>query len=186
MFGFLKGRSKAQRDIDEEGWPSIVLLLREPVLPNAEQAIEMAKEAWGAAGPVEFVGAVGPHNFAIRIAPLTFAMHAIAQRYEADNEANSMEQQKCWDEHNAWLAVDLPGGKAAALREKGQLAGAYKALMYFPFKHWSQNCLALYFPAEGTILPNSGDLIESIRMGRRNGINLDFLKEGKTQTMSQQ
>ena len=183
MFGFLKRGTSAKGEThDEEGWPSIVVLLSEPLLPNANQVIEMAKAVWGAAGPVELVGTVGPHNFVIRVAPLTFAVHAVAEHYLADTDGTSTEQQWCWDQHNAWLAVDLPGKSAIALRENGQLAGAYKALMFFPFKHWSQNCLALYFPAERTTratLPNRGDLIQSIRQARENGINLDFLKERK-------
>ncbi len=183
MFGFLNRIPKEKAEThDREEWPSIVLLLHEPVLPSAEQAVEMARAAWGAAGAVEFLGAVGPHNFAIRVAPLTFAMHAVGQRYDIDPEKLSAEQQQCWDQHKAWLAVDLPGKAAAALRERGQLAGAYKALMYFPFKHWSQNCLALYFPAEGSMrstLPNHGDLIQSIRWARQSGIDLDFLRERK-------
>ena len=183
MFGlFRKGRREQSEADDEDGWPSIVMLLSEPVLPSAEQAIEMAKAAWRAAGPVEFLGAVGAHNFAIRVSPLTFAMHAVGQPYDVNTEAISKEQQLCWDQHKAWLAVDLPGKRALALRERGQLAGAYKTLMFFPFKHWSQNCLALYFPAEETrraTLPNYGDLIQSIRRARQNGIDLDFLKEHK-------
>lgn len=187
MFGFLKKAISAKDETrDEPGWPSIVLLLREPVLPNADQAVEMAKAAWGAAGPVELLGAVGPHNFAIRVTPLTFAIHAVAQCYELDEpnaDSASKVQQRCWDEHKAWFAVDLPGKSAIALREDGRLAEAYKALMFFPFKHWSQNCLALYFPAEGTTratLPNHGDLIQSIRAARQNGIDLDFLKVRKS------
>jgi hypothetical protein len=184
MFGFRKSQQMHKEADEEEGRPSIVMLLSEPVLPSAEEAIEMAKAAWSAAGPVEFLGAVGPHNFALRAAPLAFAIHAVGQPYDVNTETISIEQQFCWDNHKAWLAVDLPGKSAPALREIGQLAGAYKALMYFPFKHWSQKCLALYFPAEETrraTLPNRGDLIQSIRVARQNGIDLEFLKEHKTQ-----
>jgi hypothetical protein len=184
MFGFLKKTTSVKGEThDDEGWPSVVLLLSEPVLPNAKEAIEMAKAAWGAARPVELVGTVGTHNFVIRVAPLTFAIHAVAQPYQVDADGASTEQQRCWDQHKAWLAVDLPGKSAIALRASGQLAGAYKVLMFFPFKHWSQTCLALYFPAERTTwatLPNRGDLIQSMRWARQNGIDLDFLKERKT------
>lgn len=182
MFRFSKAAAKTQRAQAKDQSPSIVLLLREPVLPDAEQAIEMATAAWGAAGPPELLGAVGPHNFVIRVAPLTFAVHAAGQRYEVNTLGASTEQQQCWSQHGAWLAVDLAGKSAAALRNTGQLADAYKALMYFPYKHWSQNCLALYFPAERTAratLPNYGELIQSIRLSRKNGIDLDFLKESK-------
>jgi hypothetical protein len=186
MFGFLKSHRRTQDGPDEEDdWPSIVLLLREAVLPSAEEAIEMAGTAWGAAGQVELLGAVGPHNFVIRVAPLTFALHAVGSRYEAETGQLNAMQKQCWDQHSAWLSVDLPGRQVGVLRQSGQLAGAYKSLMYFVLRHWSQNCSALYFPSEQATLPNYGDLIDSIRSARRDGINLDFLKENKAQLKGQ-
>jgi hypothetical protein len=180
MFGFIKKHLVSHGEAnDEANWPSIVFLLREAVLPSAEQAIEMAKTAWGAAGPVELLGAVGPHNFAIRIAPLTFALHAANCLYEADAGQLNETQKQCWDQHKAWMSVDLPGRQVESLRQIGQLAGAYKSLMYFVNKHWSANCLALYFPSEQATLPNLGDLNQSIRWARQNGINLDFMKTRK-------
>jgi hypothetical protein len=131
MSGFLKSRSITHEPNSDEEWPSIVLLLEQPVLPNAEQAVEMARKAWEAAGPAELVGSVGPHNFVIRVSPLTFAMHAVGNRYEVDTPLLPEVQKQCWDRHKAWLSVDLPGSRASDLREKKELAGAYKALMYF-------------------------------------------------------
>lgn len=179
MFGFLKSRLITRDPDSDEEWPSIVLLLEQPVLPNAEQAVEMARKAWGAAGPAELVGSVGPHNFMIRVSPLTFAMHAAENRYVVDTPPLPEVQKQCWDRHKAWLSIDLPGKRVSDLRERGQLAGAYRALMYFVHKHWSEDCLGAYFPAEGTIIPNLGTLVDSIRWARRNGVNLDFLKELK-------
>jgi hypothetical protein len=182
MFGFLdKFRKAVDISDDSAEWPSIVFLLREAVLPNAEHAVAMAKSAWGAAGEVELLGTVGPHNFAIRIAPLTFALHAFDGRYEAEAGQLNAVQERCWDQHEAWLSVDLPGRRVEVLRQNGQLAPAYKTLMYFANKHWSANCLALYFPAERATLPNQGDLIESIRSARLDGVDLDFMKPRKPQ-----
>ncbi|MGA2338397.1 MAG: hypothetical protein ABSF75_00780 [Terracidiphilus sp.] len=177
MVGFLKNHRGTRRNNDEENdWPSIVFLLREPVLPSAGQAIEMMTVAFGAIGPVEFLGTVGPHNFAIRVAPLTFALHAFGSRYEADFGHLRPVQQQCWELHRAWLSLDFPGNSAPILRQKGTIGHAYKTLMYFVVKHWSPNCLALYFPSEQSTLPNRGDLIQSIRLARLDGIDLDFLK----------
>jgi hypothetical protein len=170
------GRENADAD---EDWPSIVMLLREAQLPTADEAIEMARGAWGAAGPVELLGAVGPHNFVLRVSPLTFALHALAARYGVGEADLPLARQQTWDQHRAWLAVDLPGRRTAELRNKGQLGAAYQSLMHFVAKHWSPNVLAMYFPSEGVSVPNQGDLIESIRWARRNGISLDFLKERK-------
>ncbi len=171
------GRERADAD---EDWPSIVMLLREAQLPTADEAVEMARVAWGAAGSVELVGTVGPHNFAIRVKPLTFALHAVGSRYEVRKPERPLALQQVWEQHCAWLSVDLPGRRVVELREKGQLGSAFKSLMHFVAKHWSPNCLALYFPSEQVTVPNQGDLIESIRWARRNGINLDFLKQRKT------
>ena len=173
----LQSREKADAN---EDWPSIVMLLREALLPTADEAIEMARAAWGAAGPVELLGAVGPHNFAIRVSPLTFSPHAIADRYDVGAPELPLAQQQVWDRHRAWLAVDLPGRKTAALREEGRLGSAFKSLLHFVMKHWSPNVLAMYFPSEGVTVPNQGDLIESIRWARRNGIDLNFLREPTT------
>jgi hypothetical protein len=177
LLEFLKKVVKAPPEDDNEDWPSIVLLLEQPVLPNAEEALEMARKAWGAAGPAELVGSVGPHNFVIRVLPLTFALHAVGNRYEVDTPPLPEVQKQCWDRHKAWLSVDLPGKRTSELRLRGQLSGAYLALMYFVDIHWSENCLAAYFPAEGTMIPNVGNLIDSIHWARRNGIDLDFLKK---------
>jgi hypothetical protein len=173
---FFGGRHKADAD---EDWPSIVLLLREAQLPTANEAIEMAKAAWGAAGPVELLGAVGPHNFVIRVIPLTFALHAVGKRYDVSGLELPFVQQQAWKLHRAWLSVDLPGRRTAHLREEGRLGSAYQSLMHFVFRHWSHNLLAMYFPCERVIVPNQGDPIESIRSARRAGVNLDFLKVPK-------
>ena len=174
-----KAFTEGKKAIADEDWPSIVMLLREPQLPTAEEAVEMARAAWGAVGPVQLVGTVGPHNFAIRVSPLTFALHAVGQRYATSEPALPLAAKQPWDQHQAWFAVDLPGRRCAVLREKGQLGSAYRSLMYFVSKHWSSNCLAMYFPAEQTTVPNQGDLIQSIRWARHNGTNLDFLKSAK-------
>lgn len=173
---FLK---KAKEDPDED-WPSIVMLLRDPQLPTSEAAVEMARAAWGAAGSVELVGTVGPNNFVIRVSPLTFALHAASERYAVRRPTLPISRQQPWEQHQGWFAVDLPRRRCAALREAGQLGAAYQSLLHFVARHWSPNCLAIYFPAEGVSVPNQGDFIQSIRWARQNGIDLDFLKERKT------
>lgn len=178
MFEKLRRAFSSDKEEDED-WPSIVMLLLDPLLPTAEEAVEMARAAWGAAGPAELVGTVGPHNFVIRVSPLTFALHAVADRYVIDRPALPVAQQQPWNQHRGWFAVDLPGRRSAALREMGQLGGAYQSLMHFIARHWSANCLAIYFPGEGASIPNQGDLIQSIRWARQNGVNLDFLKSRK-------
>lgn len=159
--------------------PSAVLLLRESQVTTAEQALEMARSAWGSAGPVELIGSVPPHTYAIRASTLFFAIHAVPRRYEANPPMAGQAQQQCWDQHTAWLSVDMPMAKGSELRASGKLGEAYFSLLYFVHKHWSSNCLALYFPMEGVTVPNHGDPVESIRWSLRNGTNLDFLRREK-------
>jgi hypothetical protein len=180
MFSLLRKFFVGPKEHDaDEDWPSIVMLLREPQLPTADEAIEMARAAWGAAGPVELVGTVGPHNFVIRVSPLTFALHVVGERYAMSDPTLQLAAKQPWDQHQAWFAVDLPGKRCAVLRKAGQLGSAYRSLMYFVSKHWTPNCLALYFPTERVTLPIQGDLIQSIRWVRQNGTNLNFLKTVK-------
>jgi hypothetical protein len=162
---------------DDETWPSIVFLLLIPHLPSREEALQLARDAWGPAGPIELAGMPRAHSFLLRTSQLMFALHAAPSRYEIDRTDLPAAQLQPWDQHTAWLAVDLPGKRTAVLRQQGSLGGAYAALMYFAFKYWSPNCLALYFPDEGTTVPNHGDVIESIRWSRRNGIDLRFLRD---------
>src|SRR5262245_13583477 len=180
LFERLRKRSKIGNQANAEGdFPSVVLLLREPLLPSAEQALEMARSAWSAAGPVELAGSVSPHCHAVRASELFFAINAAPQRYEAGPTIASQVYQLCWDHHTAWLSVDLPVARVAELRANKQLEKAYSTLLFFVYKHWSSNCLALYFPAEGVTVPNLGDLAGSIRWCRQNGTNLDFLRREK-------
>ena len=163
---------------DDDAWPSNVFLLRIPHLPSPEEALQLARNAWGAAGPVEIAGVVREHSSLFRASPLMFALHAAPSRYDVGAMTLTAVQQQAWDQHAAWLSVDLPGKRTEMLRQQGSsLAGAYVSLMYFAFKYWSPNCMALYFPDERTTVPNHGDVIESIRWSRRNGIDLQFLRE---------
>lgn len=175
----LKKRSVDLLPKANEDCPSVVLLLRRSQLPTSEQALEMARSAWGGAGPVEIVGFVPPHTYAIRASELFFAMHSVPRRYEASPPITGDLQRQCWDQHGAWLSVDMPTAKATELRESGRLGEAYFSLLFFAHKHWSPNCLALYFPAEGVVVPNQGNPVDSIHWSLQNGTNLDFLRREK-------
>jgi len=51
----------------------------------------------------------------------------------------------------------------------------YKVLLIFVFLSWANNCLTVYFPAEGVTIPNFGDLTQNIRWARRAGLDLSLL-----------
>jgi hypothetical protein len=162
-----------------EDCPSVVLLLRESQTPTEEQALEMARSAWGAAGPVEIVGSIPPHTYAIRASELFLALHAVPRCYEASPPISGDVQRQCWDQHGSWLSVDMPTAKVTELRESRRLGEAYFSLLFFAHRHRSPNCLALYFPAEGVTVPNQGNPVDSIRWSLQNGANLDFLRREK-------
>jgi hypothetical protein len=86
--------------------------------------------------------------------------------------------QRPWDQHRAWLSIDMPL-IAKGLRETEAWGESHKLLLIFAFKSWSPNCLAIFFPTEGVTVPNFGDLADSIRWGRQNGLKLDFLNKPK-------
>lgn len=157
-------------------WPSIVLLLQKPNSPSADQVLEMAREAWGASGPVQLIGTVG-RSFVIRASTLNFAIHAVSDRYNVTPVNVHPSQTRCWDEHKGWMSIDMPNRRVSQLRSEGQLHAAYFSILLFVGKHWNPNYLGLYFPAETALMPNHGDLIESIRIAGRNGIDLRFLRK---------
>lgn len=171
-------RKKVRRG-ENEGWPSIVFLIRDPHLPSPKEALQLARQAWGAAGSVDLIKTVRENCYVFRASDLIFGLYAAPGRYEIDGLSRPAVQQQCWDQHTAWLSVDLPGRRTEDLRKAGTLASAYGSLMFFVNKYWSPNCLAIYFPDEGVTIPNQGDLIQSIRWSAGNGADLRFLQEPK-------
>jgi hypothetical protein len=163
----------------ESDSPSIVLLLHNPLLPTREVTLEMARKAWGAAGPVNVVGTVGPHSYAVRVDTLHFAIHAAPSPYAVDPGNQAQVTDAAWKQHSAWLSIDMPNRKVSKLRESGHLADAYASLLHFVAAHWSPNILGMYFPSQRVTVPNLGDLIESVRWAGRNGTDLKFLKKMK-------
>jgi hypothetical protein len=161
-----------------EDHPSVVVLLQEFQPLTQEQALQTAQQAWGSGAPVEAAGALeNGTSFVFRSGKFFFALHQTGSRYEVKGLELGAVTQGPWDEHEGWFSVDLPTARTAALRKIQSLGSCYKMLLVYVFLRWSPNCLAVYFPAEGVAVPNLGDLAESIKWARRNGTNLDFLKD---------
>ena len=157
-------------------WPSIVFLLRQSHVHTPEEAVHMCQEAWGAAHQVELIGIVTEGHYAIKAGPLFFAFHSVNQAYRIQGLQLTQVQQQAWDQHTAWMSIDLTKSREKILKEEHSLGVAYKPLMYYASRNFSPNCLALYFPAEGVTVPNLGELIGSISWCLRNGIDLSFLQ----------
>jgi hypothetical protein len=160
----------------EEDWPSIVLLLNKSVEPSERDVLDLATRAWGAAAkePPKIVGRPRSGSFVLQVDKFFFAFHGANQRYDIEGQETSEAQQRPWDQHIAWLSIDLPEG---GRKSKEVWPAAYSLLLVFIRLLWNENCLAMYFPAEGATVPNLGDLVESLRWAGKNGTDLRFLQK---------
>jgi|SRR5580658_1130521 hypothetical protein len=171
------GRQNRYNDVD---WPSVVLLLREPSFPAPERLARIAEESWGAGGPVKVIGTLREkRSYAFsRVTshgPLWFSIHTEARKYGSEGQEPLEILQRPWDEHLAWMAIDSPHTTIVKLLKEDALEDIYKCLLIYVFKVWSPNVLAVFFPAERTTIPNFGELADSIKWGRRSGLDLRFL-----------
>jgi len=159
-----------------EYFPSAVMLLREPAFPSEDDVLMKAQKAWGASGPVERVATMREGaSHVLRSGPMIYSLHMNAGRYGGSVEGGSDILMRPWNEHRAWMSMDMPNARCEQLRRGNALGDFYKILLIYAFLSWLENCLGAYFPAEGVTVPNLGGLAESIQWGRRNGLSLSFL-----------
>jgi hypothetical protein len=157
-------------------WPSVVVLLRMPIHKDASEVLETAQASWGAHAPVEALATTEQGaSHVLRSGGMIFSVHFATDQYTELAEDGDEVLTRPWKEHRAWMSVDMPDARCFDLSAKKTLANAYKLLLIYAFKSWSENCLGVYFPAEGVMIPNLGALAESIQWGRKNGLNLAFL-----------
>ncbi len=160
-----------------DDWPCVVLLLKEPLFPSLEAAVQVGQASWGAHAPVELMSvANGGKSYVLTSGTFVFSVNLGAGPYGLEGQEPSEAQQRPWDEHKAWLSVDAPTAKVEKLRQSKALGGVYQLLLVYALKSWSPNCLGIYFPSESITIPNLGDLAQSLQWGRQNGIDLSFLK----------
>ncbi len=164
----------------KDDWPSVVLLLRTPQFPEPESLVAAANEAWGAGGPVKLIGTLRKkksYMFSCQTSngTMLFSIHTAVQRYGSEGKEPLEVLQKPWDEHQAWMSIDAVGLTCIKLTQEKALPDIYKVLLVYSLMIWSPNVLAVFFPAEGTTVPNFGKLAESIQWGRRTGLDLTFL-----------
>ena len=174
----LIGRMTAPaRTYQENAWPSVVVLLRAPLFPTAAKVLSTAQASWGARSPVEALATAreGASHF-FRSGGMILSVHFAAQQYSELAEDGDEVLTRPWKEHRAWMSVDMPNERCFDLSAKKTLASAYQLLLTYASNAWSEDCLGIYFPAEGETLPNRGGLAKCIQWGRRNGLDLAFLK----------
>jgi hypothetical protein len=168
--------SAAGREYPAEYFPSVVMLLREPAFPSADEVLIKAQKAWGAGGRVERVATMREGaSHVLRSASVIYSVHTDASRYGGSVEGGDEILMRPWNEHRAWMSIDMPNTRCEQLRRHGVLGDIYKVLLIYAFLSWSESSLGVYFPAEGVTVPSFGALAESIQWGRRNGLNLSFL-----------
>jgi hypothetical protein len=156
--------------------PSVVMLLREARFPSAEDVLATAQRAWGANGPVERLATMREGaSHVLRGGQMVYSIHTNAGRYGGPVEGGGPVLMRPWNEHTAWMSIDMPHLRCEDLRRGQALGDIYKALTIFAFLSWNENALGVYFPSEGITVPNVGGLAESIQWGRRNGLDLSFL-----------
>jgi hypothetical protein len=159
-----------------EYWPSVVVLMAEPTFPSSDEILSRAQKAWGNAGPAKLVGTLrNGASYVIQCGPMSLSIHCTYARYGGLSERGDDILQRPWDDHKAWMSVDLPKLRNQALYQSGDLASMYKVLLVFVFLCWNNNCLGVYFLGDGVTIPNFGDLAASINWGRQSGLNLNFL-----------
>jgi hypothetical protein len=167
----------APRSYPKDYWPCVVILLREPHFPAPEEVLRTAQASWGVHAPVESVGKLKEGaSYILRSGGLIFSVRFGVDRYGVEGQQPIEVLQRPWDEHKAWMSIDMPNERNEHLYKTKALGGSYQLLLVFAFKSWSANCLGVYFPAEGVTIPNLGELSESIQWGRKNGLDLDFMK----------
>lgn len=184
MFGKLIRRF-TKTPQEEETWPSLVLLLKEPKPLADDELLQLADKTYGMPSPngrisPELAGKTPDGNGRVlRIQFFFISFMEANQRYEVAGREASEARQRPWDEHTAWRSVDFPKQKASNLEKRHE---EYKTLFFLATQLWDENCLALYVPEEGLTIPNLGGWKESLVWAGKNGSQMQFLKGFKQQS----
>jgi hypothetical protein len=160
---------------EEERYPSLVLLLEEPIELTREAARAMAAQTWAESEKdVSILGRRRRGQWTVRVSDVWFGIRSGRGRYRRSGYETNQVRQRVWDRHQAWLEVAYPGGTKIP---ESEWPGCYKLLFLMANHLWSENCLGIYLPLQNVTVPNMGDLIASIRWAGNNGTPLSFLHE---------
>ena len=148
---------------------SLVLLLREPRFLDAEILRRLVNRAWGVELPTddpdatEFVAGFAP-TFMIQCQERNFLVHCFPTPYVAEVEETAdtikdLRLRKLFREHQGWLAVDLLFGK----KEPDDMGEVYRLIGKLLAELADTDCLALYSPATGQMIPYDDRIEERLR-----------------------
>jgi len=158
--------------------PSVVLLLHKPVFPLRTEVEKAAQCIHSNQGELEYLpGQRNRASHLIRCGSMLISIHGADQPYGEGIEEMLDVLQNAWDQHHAWLAIDLPHERNHALQKAGRLRESYALLLKLSDALWSENCTGVFFPSEAILLPNTGTLRSSMEWARRNGITLSPLPD---------
>src|SRR5262245_6535940 len=166
---FLNLFGKGTPPEDNKPLISLVLLVREARFLDEDMLRDLINKAWDAdlrAGDpdaTEFVVGESP-TFIVQHAQRMFLVHNFAFPYVDDVKAaaakmKELRRRQAFEQHKAWLAVDLLGdtppddGLAEAYRKIGKLIAALA----------DGDTLAIYSPATSQMIPYDADLDAKLR-----------------------
>ena len=157
--------------------PSVVLLLHTPAFPLRAEVEQAADRLTSLTEKIEYMASA--HNRAthlLRCGSLLISIHGADQRYDTAREELSEVLQNAWEQHCAWLAIDLPGERNCDRQKSGTLQACYKLQLQLAEGLIGPNCTGILFPAEGILLPNLGSVRSSLEWAERNGRDPGVLK----------
>ena len=106
---------------------------------------------------------------------MVLAVHLQPQPYGAAGREPTQFLQRPWDEHRAWMSIDMPNGRNRELSKQTARGTIYQVLLVCAFLLWGPNTLAVFFPGERVTIPNFGGLAACIQWARSAGPDMSFL-----------
>jgi hypothetical protein len=139
----------------------MVLLLREPTFPTLERLRELAEKAFGRPfsgdptarhsvyirGVLFTLANVGEHKLSFLFMTKPYVDDSESAR-KFEKSLKRADQRQAWTEHKAYMAIDYAKGDADTDSQSVVLAQLCAQL-------YDENCVALYLPAEGALVPGS-------------------------------
>ncbi len=165
--------AEAAADDAESSLHALVWLLREPRFLDARVLTTIVSSAIGRkldpddSEATEFAVGELP-TFMVALEHRHFLVHSFPKPYVDDPEATAEEildlrLRAKVASHRAWLSVDLLG--ADDMSEDERTAAYQIAAKIFAELADEEDCLAMYLPATGRMLPMDGELLEGLRRG---------------------
>ena len=158
LFNRLRPSVSEERDTVEP--TAAVLLLRDPVSPDADTLRFAAERAWGrsfaggtddsrhfvkAAPPLTTFIKVGPHLLTVSYAPQPYLS---LEEKELRTFLPDKERQQAWRSHRGWIAINY-------LNKETDEESKYRVLANLASELLDTHCTGIWFPKKSAFLSNS-------------------------------